>query len=183
MDPLIIGLIIIAALVGAGLFLTSKRKQERQRLEQRFGPEYEHQVQAAGGSRAKAESALLKREKRVEKLDIRPLQPAERDAFAEQWTEIQARFVDDPPRAIAFADALVADVMKARGYPVEDFEQRAADISVESPEVVANYRAAHEIARRHAEGKADTEDLRHAFVGYRALFEELLRAERPELAH
>lgn len=182
MDPVILGILIVVALVGAGLFLMSKHKQERQRLEQRFGPEYEHQVQAAGGSRAKAEAALLKREKRVEKLDIRALQPAERDAFQEQWMQVQARFVDDPPRAIAFADALVADVMKARGYPVEDFEQRAGDISVENPEVVKNYRAAHEIARRHEQGKADTEDLRHAFVGYRALFDELLKAERPELA-
>jgi len=96
---------------------------------------------------------------------------------------VQARFVDDPERSIALADALVAEVMKARGYPVQDFEQRAADISVEHPKVVENYRAAHEIAVRHSRGSAGTEDLRNALLGYRALFDELLGTQQPELAH
>ena len=183
MDPLLIGLIVIVALVAAGIALTVMRKREGERLKERFGPEYEHQLREEGGSRAKAESALLNREKSVEKLDILPLPPAEREAFAEQWREVQARFVDDPERSIALADALVAEVMKARGYPVEDFEQRAADVSVDHPAIVENYRAAHQIAVRHGEGRADTDDLRAALIGYRSLFEELLRSEAPELAH
>ncbi len=183
MDPWIIALLIVAALVVAGLVITAMRKRQGERLQQKFGNEYEHQVQAAGGSRAKAEAELLKREHRHKKLDIHPLPPEQREAFRDNWKEVQARFVDDPQRSIALADALVADVMKARGYPVENFEQRAADISVDNPRIVENYRAAHTIAMRHGEGKADTEDLRAAMIGYRKLFEELLGAEERELAH
>ena len=183
MEPWIIVLLIVAAVAVAALVMTSMRKREGDRLKQKFGSEYESQVEAAGGSRAKAEAALLKREQKMKKLEIRPLDPAQREGFQRQWTEVQARFVDDPERAIAFADALVADVMKTRGYPVEDFEQRAADISVDHPEVVQNYRAAHEIAKRHQAGKAGTEDLRAAMLGYRQLFDELLGAEERELAH
>jgi hypothetical protein len=183
MDPRIIAVIVVAALVVIGIAVMVIRKRQGERLRQAFGSEYDHQVEASGGSRAKAESELLKRQKRVEKLDIRPLPQAQRDAFMDEWTQVQARFVDDPERSIALADALVGEVMKARGYPVEDFEQRAADISVEHPGLVKNYRAAHEIAARHRQGKADTEDLRAAFIGYRSLFEELLRSDAPELAH
>src|SRR5206468_642608 len=160
---------IVVALIIVGVVLMIWRRREGERLKQQFGPEYERQVREAGGSRAKAEAELLKREKRVEKLDIRPLPPEQRHAFAEDWQQVQARFVDDPERSIALADALVAEVMKARGYPVDDFEQRAADISVEHPEVVQNYRAAHDIAVRREQGKADTEDLRSALLGYRNL--------------
>jgi hypothetical protein len=183
MDPLIIGLIVVVALIAVGAFIMVSRRRERERLQQHFGSEYERQVQDSGGSRAKAEAELLKREKRVEKLDIRPLQPGQREAFLDQWTHVQAGFVDDPEKAIHLADALVGEVMKARGYPVDDFDQRAADISVEHPQLVENYRAAHTIAVRHRERKAGTEDLRAAFIGYRAMFEELLGANQPELAH
>jgi hypothetical protein len=183
MSPTLIVVLVIAALVIAGIVLMAMRKREGARLKEHFGPEYERQVQEAGGSRAKAEAELLKREKRIEKLDIRPLPPAQRDAFADEWQQVQARFVDDPERSIALADALVAEVMKARGYPVDDFDQRAADISVEHPGLVENYRAAHEIARRHARGHGDTEDLRAAFIGYRSLFEDLLREDAAELSH
>jgi hypothetical protein len=183
MNPTLIAILIVAALVIAGVAFMVMRSRQRERLQKHFGSEYEHQVEAAGGNRAKAEAALLKREKKVEKLDIHPLPPAERDAFAEQWQQVQARFVDDPERSIALADALVAEVMKARGYPVEDFEQRAADISVEHPRVVENYRRAHDVAVRHSRGEADTEDLRTALIGYRSLFEELLGARTAELAH
>jgi hypothetical protein len=183
MNPVIIAIVVVAALVLIGIGVTVMRKRERERLRKRFGPEYEHEVQEAGGSQLKAESALLKREKRVEKLDIRPLQLGERDAFADKWQQVQSGFVDDPERSIALADALVAEVMKARGYPVDDFEQRAADVSVEHPGLVHNYRAAHEIAVRHAQGKAGTEDLRTAFIGYRSLFEELLRSDAGAMAH
>jgi hypothetical protein len=185
MSPTLIVILVIAvlAVIAIAVLLSRRQARERDRLKEHFGPEYEHQVAAAGGSQAKAEAALLRREKRVEKLDIRPLPPREREAFAGEWKDVQARFVDDPERSIALADALVAEVMKARGYPVEDFEQRAADISVEHPQLVANYRAAHEIALRHAHGKAGTEDMRSAFIGYRAVFDEVLSADAPEMAH
>ena len=183
MSPTLIVILVIAALVVIGIAVMVMRSRERERLQKHFGSEYEHQVEAAGGSRLKADSELLKREKRVEKLEIKPLPPAERDAFAEEWQKVQARFVDDPERSIALADALVAEVMSARGYPVKDFEQRAADISVEHPQVVENYRAAHDIAVRHSRGAAGTEDLRGALLGYRSLFDELLGADQPELAH
>jgi hypothetical protein len=183
MNPTLIVILVVAALVIIGVALMVSRSRQRDRLKEHFGTEYDHQVEAAGGSKAKADAELLKREKRVEKLEIRPLPPRERDAFADEWQNVQARFVDDPDRSIALADALVAEVMKARGYPVQDFEQRAADISVEHPGVVENYRAAHEIAVRHSHGRAGTEDLRTALLGYRALFDELLGADQPELAH
>jgi predicted nucleic acid-binding protein len=183
MSPTEIVILVVAVLIIIGIAFMILRGRRRERLKEHFGAEYEHQVEAAGGSKAKAEAELLNREKRVEKLDIRPLPPQERDRFADDWQQVQARFVDDPERSIALADALVAEVMRARGYPVQDFEQRAADISVEHPKVVENYRAAHEIAVRHSKGKADTEDLRSALLGYRSLFDELLGADQPELAH
>jgi hypothetical protein len=183
MSPTSIVILVVAVLVIAGIAFMILRSRQRERLREHFGSEYDHQVEAAGGSKAKAEAELLKREKRVHQLEIKPLPPRERDRFADEWQQVQARFVDDPERSIALADALVAEVMSARGYPVQDFEQRAADISVEHPKVVENYRAAHEIAVRHSHGKAGTEDLRAALLGYRSLFEELLGVDQPELAH
>src|SRR5437764_1710946 len=179
MNPVVIAVIVIAALVVVGIAIAVTRSRRSQRLRTQFGPEYEHQVEEAKGDRGKAESALLKREKRVEKFDIHPLPPERRAAFAGDWQQVQAKFVDDPQRSIAEADALLAEVMKARGYPVEDFEQRAADLSVEHPRLVDNYRSAHDIAVRHAKGEVGTEDLRKAFIGYRSLFEDLLRADEP----
>jgi hypothetical protein len=183
MSPIVIAIIVIAVLVAIGVAITVMRRRERERLQGRFGGEYEHQVEAAGGNRAKAEAQLAKREKRVEKFDIKPLAPEQRERFLDDWQAVQAKFVDDPERSVAEADALLAEVMRTRGYPVEDFEQRAGDLSVEHPALVENYRAAHEIARRRAQGQAGTEDLRSAFIGYRALFRELLGAQQPELAH
>ena len=174
--------IVIAVLVVLGVAVMLTRKREGERLKQRFGPEYDRQVVEAG-SETRAQAELLKREKRVEKLDIRPLPPEKREGFLGDWQHVQAGFVDDPQKSIAMADALVGDVMKARGYPVDDFDQRAADISVEHPQLVSNYRAAHEIAARHRQGKAGTEDLRAAFIGYRSMFEELLGTEANEPAH
>ena len=173
MDPKIVGIIVVVVLVAIVAAIMISRRRQAERLRETYGAEYEREVRESG-SRSKAEAELLKREKRVEKLDIRPLPPARREAFLADWQAVQAGFVDDPEKAIAMADALVGDVMKARGYPVDDFEQRAADISVEHPELVSNYRAAHEIAVRHRQGKAGTEDLRAAFIGYRSMFEELL---------
>lgn len=179
MDPKVVGIIVVVVLVVIVAAIMFARRREAERLRNAFGAEYDHAVERAGGSHAKAESELHKREKRVEKLDIRPLPAAKRDAFLADWQQVQAGFVDDPQKSIALADALVGDVMKARGYPVDDFEQRAADISVDHPELVSNYRAAHEIAVRHRQGNAGTEDLRAAFIGYRSLFEELLGHDEP----
>jgi hypothetical protein len=183
MDPKIVGLIVVVVLVVIVAAIMISRRRQGERLRQAFGSEYDRQVAEAGGSRSKAEAELLKREKRVEKLDIRPLPAAQREAFIGDWRDVQAGFVDDPEKAIALADALVGEVMKARGYPVDDFEQRAADISVDHPELVSNYRAAHDIAVRHRQGKANTEDLRAAFIGYRAMFDELLGTGAEEAVH
>ncbi len=183
MSPTIIAVIVIAVLVIAGVAVMIMRSRRRERLQKEFGPEYEHEVSEAHGDRSKAESALLKREKRVEKFDLRPLPPEQRARFTDEWEQVQAKFVDDPERSIALADALLAEVMKARGYPVEDFEQRAADLSVEHPRLIENYRTAHELRVRHSRGEAGTEDLRKAFIAYRSLFEDLLHAEEREPAH
>jgi hypothetical protein len=168
---LLIVLAVLAVLVVAGILLYGRRRSEH--LRSRFGPEYEHQVEEKG-SRLKAEADLAQREKRVAKLSIRPLAPADQDHFLKRWTDVQTRFVDDPPRAVDYADALLGEVMSARGYPVSDFEERAGDISVDHPTVVNHYRAGHDIAVRHRRGEAGTEDLRQAMIHYRALFEELV---------
>src|SRR5690348_5930565 len=184
MDPKIVAIIIIVVvLVLIAAAVMFYRRREGERLRKAFGPEYDREVEEAGGSRSKAAAELQKREKRVEKLDIRPLPTAQREAFQSEWQQVQAGFVDNPEKSFALADALVGEVMKARGYPVDDFEQRAADISVEHPGLVSNYRAAHEIAVRHRQGKAGTEDLRAAFIAYRSMFEELLGTKADEPVH
>lgn len=173
---IIVGIVVLAVLV-VGAILWSRRARS-EHLRDHFGPEYDRAVEAKG-DRAKAEADLAEREKRVKKLDIRPLEPAERREFAQRWEDVQARFVDDPARAVYFADALIGDVMKTRGYPVTDFEQRAGDISVDHPVVVEHYHEAHEIALRHEGGDASTEDLRQAMIHYRALFDNLVGAGAP----
>jgi hypothetical protein len=172
-------LIALALVVGAAAAWFYFQQQRTHRLRQRFGPEYDHSVRALG-DRHHAERELQRREERVEHLEIRPLEPEDRERFLQQWQAVQGRFVDEPRGAIAEADDLVAEVMRARGYPVADFEQRAADISVDHPAVVENYRAANEIARRSDRGEADTEELRQAMVHYRVLFEDLLETEAPK---
>ena len=173
---IIVAVVVVAVLIIAGALWSRRRRSEH--LKDRFGPEYDRAVDAKGG-RSKAEADLAEREKRVEKLDIRPLDAEERRNFLDRWAEVQGRFVDDPARAVAFADALLADVMKARGYPVSDFEQRAGDISVDHPKVVEHYRTAHDIAVRHERGDASTEDLRQAMIHYRALFDDLVGVQAP----
>ena len=169
--------IIVLLLVVAGLLLTRKRRSEH--LSRHFGPEYERTVESMG-SREKAEAELLAREKRVRKLQIIPLPPQDAERFRMEWQSLQGRFVDNPRSAVAEADILVRDLMTRRGYPMGDFESRAADISVDHPLVVEHYRAAHAIALREREGGADTEALRQALVHYRALFAELLEvAQEP----
>jgi hypothetical protein len=173
---IIVAVIVIAALVVGAILWSRSRRSDH--LKDRFGREYDRTLEAKGG-KAKAEAELAAREKRVEKLDIRPLGAEERREFVKRWDDVQARFVDDPPRAVAFADALLGDVMKARGYPVSDFDQRAGDISVDHPVVVEHYHKAHEIAVRHQRGEASTEDLRQAMIHYRALFDNLVGAQGP----
>jgi hypothetical protein len=171
--------LIAIILIGAIVWITLSRVRS-QRLRQRFGPEYERTIRTEGNVR-KAEASLEARAKRVAKLHIRPLNSTDAQRFDAAWRAVQARFVDDPREAVTEADRLVGEVMAARGYPVGDFEQRVADVSVDHPDVVMNYRAAREIALQHAAGKATTEDLRQAMVHYRALFRDLLEATKDEI--
>jgi len=171
-DTTALWVLIAVVLIGAVAWITLSRVRS-QRLRERFGPEYDRTVRTEGNLR-KAEAALEARAKRVRSLHISPLSPADAARFDQTWRAVQARFVDDPHGAVTEADRLVGEVMAARGYPVGEFEQRVADISVDHPGVVMNYRAAREIAMAHADGKASTEDLRQAMVHYRALFRDLL---------
>ena len=166
-------LVVAALLLGAAIVWMVTRNRRSRHLRDRFGPEYEQTVQRTR-SRSRAEKELADREARVRQFDIRPLVPADRDRFARTWHDIQARFVEDPLIAVAEADRHVDEVMRTRGYPVGDFEQRAADISVDHPLVVEHYRAARAIAVQARQGQATTEELRQAMVHYRMLFEDLL---------
>ena len=174
MWALIIGAAVIVAVV---LFAVRRRRTER--LRQRFGAEYDRTVRGAR-TVAQGEAALIERQQRVEKLQIRPLPPDDARRFSQAWRDVQTRFVDDPRGAIVDADRLVGEVMHARGYPVGDFEQRVADISVDHPNVVMNYRAARDIVRDHERGRSTTEDLRQAMVHFRALFNDLLGTQPEE---
>jgi hypothetical protein len=151
------------------------REQGTQRLQTKFGSEYGKAVDDAG--RKKGEAELAKREERVAGFELHPLNAAEAERFSGLWTATQARFVDDPGGAVADADRLLGEVMQARGYPVSDFEQRAADLSVDHAEFVANYRAAHAQALKHSRGESSTEELRQAMVHYRWLFTDLVAQE------
>ncbi|HTS09664.1 MAG TPA: hypothetical protein VMP68_29125 [Candidatus Eisenbacteria bacterium] len=174
---IVIGILVILIVVIAVIAYVYSRKRRRLQIRQRFGPEYDRVVQQEGDPR-KAEGVLEFRQRRREKYKIHPLSANDRSSFAVRWNEVQARFVDDPRGAVTVADSLVTDIMQARGYPIGEFNQRAEDLSVDYPQIVENYRAAHEIAVRHGAGKASTEDLRQAMVHYRLLFQELLEEHR-----
>jgi hypothetical protein len=168
--------IVLIALVVAGLLVARQRRS--QQLQEGFGPEYDHTVEERGGDRRQAEAELQERRQRREKFEIRELDDDARDRYVERWRAAQRRFVDEPAPAVGEADALVIEVMRERGYPVADeFEQRAADVSVDHPKVVEHYRAAHAISSKATAGDASTEDLRQAMVHFRALFAELLGYE------
>jgi len=167
----VIGLIVLA--VGAWIY---SRQQRSKKLQENFGPEYERALRHSDRDKGQAERELEERQKRVEKLNLRELTPDERSRFAEDWRQTQARFVDEPKVAIKDADALIVEVMQTIGYPMSDFERRADDISVTHAEVVPHYRAAHAMAERNQADQASTEELRQAFVHYRALFDEMLGA-------
>jgi hypothetical protein len=175
---IIAGVILIAIVTFAAMGILRKRRSGK--LRTKFGgAEYDRALQE-GDSRRKAEAGLDKRTDRVESLNIRPLGAADRDRFVEAWSRVQARFVDGPGGAVTEADQLLSDVMSTRGYPVSGFEQRAADISVDYPVVLQNYRSAHAIALRQTHGQASTEELRQAMIHYRTLFDELVKV--PEIA-
>ena len=173
------GVMVLAVIALAAWFVYQKKQSHR--LQQRFGPEYGRTVDELG-SREKAESELKARENRVGRLDIAPLAPPEAARFSQAWEVLQGRFVDNPKGVVIQADQLVRELMLKRGYPMGDFERRAADISVDHPAVVEHYRAAQAIAVRDERGEADTEELRKAVVHYRVLFDELLevRAAKQE---
>jgi len=166
-----IAVVVVLAIAAAAWMYLQKRRTDK--LRSRFGPEYDRLIEQEG-DRRRAEATLQQRERRIERLTIRPLTGQERDRFARAWADIQAQFVDQPQEAVANADRLVAEVMRQRGYPVGDFEQRAADVSVDHPEVVEHYRIAHDIALRDRRVEASTEDMRKAMLHYRMLFEDLL---------
>src|ERR1700691_1643317 len=176
LDPkfiMLAGVVILVIAVLAWMYVQERRSTTAS-LRQKFGPEYERAVHQQGSER-KAQTNLADRQERVEKLNIRDLDPMEHERFSKQWESAQARFVDSPRGAVAEADDLVSSLMKTRGYPVSDFDQRAADISVDHPRVVENYRSAHEIALRVGKDAATSDDLRTAMIHYRSLFEELMQ--------
>jgi hypothetical protein len=176
----VLAIIVVLALVALAAYLFY-RKRQSDRLAARFGDEYELALKQHG-SRAKAEAELRQRAARVEQLHIVPLAPGEAARFSSAWNRVQAEFVDNPSGAVTQADQLVRELMQKRGYPMGDFEHRAADISVDHPAVVRNYRAAQAIHARTLSGEVETEELRKAVVHYRALFDELLevRVEDPQ---
>ena len=167
------GAVLVALVIGGAIGWMIVRRRHARTLRDKFGPEYDHAVEKTGSKR-RAETELHRREQRVKQFDIHPLTNDQRIGYTESWKKVQANFVDAPVRAVAEADELVTEVMRERGYPMGNFEQRAEDLSVDHPRVVENYRAAHDLALRNDRGEADTEDLRQAMVHYRALFEDLL---------
>ncbi len=171
---LVLLVVVVAVLGFVVLVVLQKRRTER--LRTGFGPEYDRTLNDTG-DRRQAEAELTQRAKRRSSFEVRPLPPEVRDRYSREWEHTQAHFVDEPLDAVARADQEIMQVMRERGYPVEDFDQRAADISVDHPKVVEGYRAAHDVATRAAAGDATTEDLRVAMVHYRSLFEDLLNTD------
>jgi predicted nucleic acid-binding protein len=168
-----VGVVVVVALA----WLAVDRRRSRQ-LQEKFGPEYRRTVAERGDRRA-AESELREREQTRERFEVRPLSVHQRESYGRDWEQVQSAFVDNPSGAVADADRLVAEVMRERGYPVDDFEQQSAVVSVDHPNVVANYREGHAIYQSFDRGDASTEDLRQAMQHYRALFDELLTDGEP----
>jgi hypothetical protein len=167
--------IVIGALLVAGVAWLVVTRRRTEHLRSRFGPEYNRVVSSAD-SRRQAESELAAREARRDDLEIKPLRQESRARYTEEWKSVQADFVDEPAGAVARADSLLQQVMEERGYPIVKFDQRAADLSVDHPKVVENYREGHRLATRSSGNGAETEDLRQAMRHYRALFEELVES-------
>lgn len=176
MDPVVIVIVIavVVIIVAVLAVVALSRRRKSARLQERFGPEYDRAVDARGGAR-QAEDHLHEVADRRDQLDVRPLEPAARDGYVRRWESVQATFVDRPDTAVEEADRLITEVMDARGYPVEDFDQRAELIAADHPHVVEHYRAAHVARHRQLDSAgSDTEELRRAFTHYRALFEQLV---------
>ncbi len=178
---IVVAIIVVLIVAAVAIWYFSQQRRKHEHLREQFGPEYDRTVESYGGERGQAEEALSRRTERVAAFKIRPLSPEESSRYGEAWRQVQTRFVDDPEGAIRDADHLCGDVMQTRGYPMGDFEQRAADISVDHPDVVQHYRAAHAVATDAERGSATTEDLRKAMVHYRTLFEDLI--ETRQAAH
>jgi hypothetical protein len=172
----VVAVVLLALVAVAWLITRERHRKQSLRLRQRFGPEYSRVI-SERGNRAKAEAELVAREKRVERLKLVSLSTEDAAKFSHEWGVLQARFVDNPRGVVVEADRLVRDLMVRRGYPMADFERRAADISVDHPTVVEAYRSARTIAERDQQGQASTEDLRKAVVFYRTLFDELLEVQ------
>jgi hypothetical protein len=182
----LIAVLVVVVVVLLLLAVFVVRRQRTQRLQQQFGPEYQRTVARASGDQRAAESELAARQQRRRELNIVALEPAAQAQYRQAWRATQGKFVDDPTTATREADVLVARVMRDRGYPVDDFEQRAADVSVDHPQVAENYRAAHAVFQANERGLASTDDLRQAFVYYRSLFAQLLDVDgdgRKEATH
>jgi hypothetical protein len=175
---LLIAILVVLVLLALLAFFAGRQRRSR-KLQDTFGPEYDRTVEEAGDRRA-AETELEERAERRQGFDIVPLEPEARARYMEAWRHTQAQFVDEPAEATREADRLITSVMRDRGYPVDDFDQRAADLSVDHPQVVDDYRAAHAIAAANDRSEASTEDLRQALVHYRSLFEELLEDRDPD---
>jgi hypothetical protein len=169
--------IVVLVVLAVIITRAAVNRRRTRRLKERFGPEYERTVGEVGEQRS-AEKELVARERKRNKLDIVALSPEARERYAATWRTVQTAFVDEPASAVGEADRLVTEVMRERGYPIDDFEQRAADVSVDHPQVVENYRSGHSIYRSQEAGDLGTEDQREAFVHYRALFEELLEPDK-----
>lgn len=174
---IIIGVVVVVAAVLFAVW--DARRRRRASLQERFGPEYEREVQARGSERDAAHH-LGEVADRRDQLDIRQLEPVARDRYTRRWQTVQAQFVDTPGSALDDADRLVTDVMRERGYPVDDFDERAELVAADHPQVVEHYRAAHAVRRAHHghSNNSDTEELRQAFVHYRALFDELVHGRQ-----
>jgi len=173
---IIVAVVLILFVAGAILVSVFSRRKRTERLQGKFGSEYDHTVQALGGEK-KAHTELEARQKHVASLDIHPLSAKEGDRYVADWAAVQSKFVDEPGQSVINADRLIMEVMQLRNYPISDFEQRAADVSVSYPALVSNYRAAREIALKNEQHQANTEELRQAMIYYRSLFEELLEIE------
>ncbi len=171
-------ILVVAAFVVIAGFLIARQRRS-QHLKQQFGPEYDRAVAQHGDTR-QAEAVLIDRERRVERFALRPLTALDRERYAEEWGAVQRLFVDDPSNAVIQADTLVKTVLAARGYPMGEAEQRTADLSVEYPLLVQNYRSARAIMLRHSQGQTSTEELRLAMVNFRSLFDELLETAKPQ---
>jgi hypothetical protein len=178
MDTWVFVVLAAAAIVviALAIAIAYRSRHRHEALRERFGPEYERTVDEFG-KRRKAERELVDRAEERDQLELRPLTPAARQRYASQWQDVQARFVDAPSASVGEADALVSQVMRERGYPVDDFESQSRLVSVDHPVIVENYRAAHTVYMRDRQGNAETDDLREAVVYYRSLFDELLQEE------